>query len=56
MIKYKAIGEVCEEILNINENYLEARYMWTLSRDFIKGDAAVKRKNELYLPIPAGLL
>ena len=56
MIKYKAIGEVCEEILNINENYLEARYMWTLSRDFIKGDAAVKRKNELYLPIPAGFL
>jgi len=55
-IEYRGIGEHCPEILHINEAYLENRYMWTLSRDFIKGDAAVKRKNDLYLPIPSGFL
>lgn len=56
MIDYKDIGEHCPEVLIVNEAYIENRYMWTLCRDFIKGDAAVKRKNELYLPIPAGFL
>ena len=56
MIDYKSIGETCSEVLQVNEAYIEHRYMWMLCRDFIKGDAAVKRKNELYLPIPAGFI
>lgn len=56
MIEYKSIGETCGEVLNVNDQYLENRYMWTLCRDFKKGDAAVKRKNELYLPIPYGFI
>lgn len=55
-IEYKAVGESSPEVVNVNESYLEHRYMWTLCRDFIKGDAAVKRKNEVYLPIPSGFL
>lgn len=53
-IEYKELEQICPEILYIHSQYIEHRYMWLLSRDFIKGDAAVKRKNELYLPMPAG--
>lgn len=56
MIEYKEIGEICPEVLHIHDQYLEHRYMWTLCRDFVKGEAAVKRKNELYLPIPSGFI
>jgi len=56
MIEYKAVGEICPEVLKIHSQYLENRYMWILSRDFVKGEAAVKRKNELYLPIPSGFI
>lgn len=56
MIEYKTIGEKSSEILNVHDQYRENRYMWMLSRDFIKGEATVKRKNELYLPMPSGFL
>ncbi len=56
MIEYKEIGEICDEVLHVHDQYLENRYMWNLCRDFIKGEAAVKRKNETYLPIPTGFI
>jgi len=56
MIEYKEIGDSCSEILYIHDQYKENRYMWMLSRDFIKGEATVKRKNETYLPMPSGFL
>lgn len=56
MIEYKSIGEACPEVLDIHEQYRENRYIWSLLRDFKKGEASVKRKNETYLPIPTGFI
>lgn len=56
MIEYKEVGQVDDSVLNVHEEYIENRYMWMLSRDFIKGEAAVKRKNETYLPMPTGFI
>ena len=55
-IEYKQIGEHCPEILNVHTQYLEFRYMWNLCKDFAKGEVAVKRRNEMYLPMPAGFV
>lgn len=56
MIEYKQTGETCSEILHVHAQYLEFRYVWNLCRDFNKGEIAVKRENELYLPMPAGFV
>jgi hypothetical protein len=36
--------------------YKQNIYNWSLVRDCVQGEAAVKRKNTLYLPIPSGMI
>jgi len=56
MIEYVEVGQSDSTVTHRNMKYIEARYNWILVRDFVKGDSAVKRKNETYLPMPAGFI
>jgi len=55
-IDYVDVGQFCKQSTYQHPEYIENMYMWMLMKDFTKGELAVKRQNELYLPIPTGFL